>query len=85
MLTQTQIGSAQTSELEDSRDRTESKLTRREPAEREPAEGRQVMEERPPSAGTLRLERVKCGKGRCRKCAEGRGHARSVPVSLLPP
>src|SRR3954454_1776901 len=43
-------------------------------AEREPAPGRQVVEERPASAGTLRLEMVKCGKARCKKCERGEGH-----------
>ena len=32
-------------------------------AKQEPGEGRRVVEERPASAGTLRLEHVKCRKG----------------------
>jgi hypothetical protein len=74
MLTKTQLRTAQTSELEELRNRIESELTRRELAEGEPKEGRQVVEERPASAGTLRLEMVKCGKERCKKCTEGPAH-----------
>jgi hypothetical protein len=74
MLTETQIWTAHTSELEALRNRIEGELTRRELAEREPIDGRQVVEERPASAGTLRLEMVKCGKERCRKCKEGPAH-----------
>jgi len=36
--------------------------------------GRVGEEERPASAGTLRLEMVKCGKERCKKCREGPAH-----------
>jgi hypothetical protein len=53
MLTETQIKTAQTSGLEDLRNRIESELARRELAEQEPAPGHQVVEERPASAGTL--------------------------------
>jgi hypothetical protein len=74
MLTKTQISTAQTSELEALRDRIESELARRELADTEPAPGRHVVEERPASAGTLRLEMVKCGKDRCKKCERGGGH-----------
>src|SRR5215203_894261 len=74
MPTDTQIRTAQTSDLEDLRNRIEAELARRELAEREPAEDRQVVEERPASAGTLRLEMVKCGKDRCKKCERGEGH-----------
>ena len=74
MLTKTQIRTAQTSELEDLRNRTDAELARREFAERELASGRRVVEERPARAGTLRLEMVRCGKERCKKCAEGSGH-----------
>jgi hypothetical protein len=56
------------------RNRLEAELARRELAKREPAAGRQVVEEKPASAGTLRLEMVKCGKERCKKCAEGPAH-----------
>jgi uncharacterized protein DUF6788 len=74
LLTETQIRTAHTGELESVRSRIEAELTRRELTEREPAEGRQVVEERPTSAGTLRSEMVKCGKDRCKKCREGPAH-----------
>ena len=74
MLTKTQITTAQTSELEALRDRLEAELTRRELVNTEPAPGHQVVEERPTMAGTLRLEKVKCGKNRCKKCERGEGH-----------
>jgi hypothetical protein len=74
MLTQTLLRKAQTAELEVLRNRIASELARRELAMREPTEGRQVVEERPARAGTLRLEMVKCGKERCKKCRRGEGH-----------
>ena len=74
MLTPTQLENATKSELETLRNRLEAELTRRELAEREPTVNRQVVEERTASAGTLRSERVKCGKERCRKCREGPAH-----------
>jgi hypothetical protein len=74
MLTPTQLQNATTPELEALRNRIEAELTRRELAEREPIDGRRVVEERPGSAGTLRSEMVKCGKTRCRKCERGEGH-----------
>jgi hypothetical protein len=74
VLTNTQLTNATTGDLEDLRNRIEAELTKRELANREPREGHQVVEERPASAGTLRLERVKCGKARCKKCKEGEGH-----------
>jgi hypothetical protein len=74
MLAKTQITMAITAELEELRNRIESELARRELAQREPVPGRRVVEERPASAGTLRLEMVKCGKKRCKKCMEGPAH-----------
>ena len=74
MLAPSQLKNAKTPELARLRERIDAELTRRELAEREQPEGRQVVEERPASAGTLRLERVKCGKERCKKCREGEGH-----------
>ncbi len=74
MLTKTQIRTAQTSELVDLRNRIEQELTRRELAERETPESRRVVEQKLHSVGTLRLEMVKCGKKRCKKCAEGPAH-----------
>jgi hypothetical protein len=74
ILTETQIRTARTGELLDLKNRIEGELTARELAKREPTPGRQVVEERPASVGTLRLEMVKCGKDRCKKCAAGEGH-----------
>src|SRR5438309_6356636 len=74
MLTETQIKTAPRRELEELRNHIEGELARRELAEKEPALGRQVVEQRLASTGTLRLEMVKCGKDRCRKCATGPAH-----------
>lgn len=74
MLTPTQLEHAATPELEALRDRIEREITRRELEDREPAPGRQVVDERPARAGTLRQEMVRCGKDRCKKCARGEGH-----------
>src|SRR3569833_1029517 len=74
MLIDTQIRTAHSAELEALKNHIEGELTRRELAQREPTENRQVVEERPASAGALRLEKVKCGKERCRKCREGPAH-----------
>src|SRR5215210_8841961 len=74
MLTPTQLENATTMELEELRTHVEAELARRELAEREPAEGRHVVEERSASTGTLRLEMVKCGKDRCKRCERGEGH-----------
>jgi hypothetical protein len=74
MLTKTQITTATTAELEVLRNSVEAELARRELAVRESVPGRQVVEERPASAGTLRLEMVKCGKDRCKRCERGEGH-----------
>jgi hypothetical protein len=74
MLTSTQLENATTAELEILRNRIEGELARRELAQREPIDGRQVVEERPARAGTLRSEMVKCGKIHCRKCERGEGH-----------
>jgi len=74
MLTPTQLVNAAMPELVTLRNRIETELTRREHAEREPTPGRQVVEEKLHSTGTLRLEMVKCGKDRCKKCERGEGH-----------
>jgi hypothetical protein len=77
MLPPTQLENATTMELEELRTGIEAELARRKLAERKPADDRQVVqvvEERPPSAGTLRLELVRCGKQRCKKCERGEGH-----------
>ena len=74
MLTKTQITKVTTAELEELRKWIEAEFVRRELAVREPAPGRQIVEERPASTGTLRLEMVKCGKDQCKKCERGEGH-----------
>ena len=74
MLTPTHLVNAAMPELVTLRNRIETELTRREHAEREPTPGRQVVEEKLHSTGTLRLEMVKCGKDRCKKCERGEGH-----------
>ena len=74
LLTKTQLETATQEELESLRERIEAELTRRELAKRQSPESRQVVEERPVSAGALRLERVTCGQLGCRKCKEGEGH-----------
>ena len=74
MLRPTQLENATTAELEALKNRIEGELTRRELAQKEPVPDRQVVEERPASAGTLRSGMVKCGKARCRKCERGEGH-----------
>jgi hypothetical protein len=74
MLTRTQIEGATREELEELRERIEAELARRQLAERESPENRQVVEEREAPRGTYRLEKVHCGKKNCRKCAEGPAH-----------
>jgi|SRR5215217_2144072 len=74
MLTPTQLEMVTTPELETLRNHIEAELARRELGEREPVPGCHVVEERPASTGTLRLEMVKCGKDRCKKCERGEGH-----------
>ncbi len=75
MLTPTQhIENATTAELVRLGERIDAELTRRELAKREHPRGHQVVEQRPAKAGTLRLERVKCGKARCKKCQKGPSH-----------
>ncbi len=65
---------ATTAELKDLAGRIENELAQRELEDQEPAESRRVVEARPASAGTLRLEMVKCGKRCCKKRADGGGH-----------
>jgi hypothetical protein len=74
VVTETQLRSAGHGELGSLRDRIEAELARRELADTKLIPGRQIVEERPASAGTLRLEMVKCGKDRCKKCERGEGH-----------
>ncbi len=75
MLTRTQIEGATTEELEDLAERIEAELTRRALDGRGGGEGgREVVEERPAARGTYRRELVRCGKERCKKCAEGPAH-----------
>ena len=74
MLTLLHITTVNTEELEFFRERIEAELARRELAQRQESRSSAVVEERSLRSGTLRLERVKCGKDRCKKCAEGGGH-----------
>ncbi|MBV9455264.1 MAG: hypothetical protein JOZ19_14300 [Rubrobacter sp.] len=74
LLTKTQLTNAETEELEDSRSRIEGELsstTCRLSGGSLAASSRRV---RTATAGMLRLEHVKCGKERCKKCIEGEGH-----------
>lgn len=75
MLTRTQLEGARTQELENLAGRIEAELTRRALDDRGGGEGgRAVVEERPAPRGTYRRELVRCGKERCKKCAEGPAH-----------
>ena len=71
MLTRTRIEEATLGELEDLAGRIEAELTRRALGDRGGGEARRaVVEERPVSSGTYRRELVRCGKERCKKCAQ---------------
>ena len=74
MLTLLHITTTTTEELEFFRERMEAELARRELAQQQESCSPAVGEESLHWSGTLRLERVKCGKERCKKCAEGGGH-----------
>ena len=74
MLTLLHITTENMEELEFLRERIEAELARRELAQRQANRSSAVVEEESSRSGTLRLERVKCGKDRCKKCAEGGGH-----------
>ena len=74
MLTLLHITTEKTEELEFFRERIEAELAHRELAQRQENRSPAVVEQRSRRSGTLRLERVKCGKDRCKKCAEGGGH-----------
>ena len=74
MLTRTQVETATAAELEELAARVEAELTRRELETDETSVGRQTVEERPAPRGCYRSEMVRCGKERCKKCAEGPGH-----------
>ncbi len=76
MLTLLHITTEKTEELEIFRERIEAELAHRELAQRQESRSPAVVEERSRRSGTLRLERVKCGKDRCKKCAEGGATAR---------
>ena len=74
MLTLLHITTENTEELEFLRERIEAELARRGLTQRQENRSPAVVEQRSRRSGTLRLERVKCGKDRCKKCAEGGGH-----------
>lgn len=76
MLTRTQMEEATTRELEALAGRIEAELTRRalNGSGRGEEAGREVVEERAAPRGTYRRELVRCGKERCKKCAEGPAH-----------
>src|SRR5918998_1608995 len=74
MLTLLHITTEKTEELEFFRERIEAELARRGLTQRQENRSPAVVEQRSRRSGTLRLERVKCGKDRCKKCAEGEGH-----------
>jgi hypothetical protein len=75
MLTPTQLETATAPELKTLGNRIDRELALRELEKRESASSRPMVEEKSRSAGTLRLDMVKGGKDRCKKCAEGRAHA----------
>jgi hypothetical protein len=74
MLTLLHISTEKTEELKFLRERIEAELARRELVQRQENRSPAMVDERSRRSGTLRLERVKCGKDHCKKCAEGGGH-----------
>ncbi len=74
MLTLLHLTTENTEELEFFKERIEAELARRKLAQRQENRSPAVVEERSRWSGTLRLEWVRCGKDRCKKCAEGGGH-----------
>ncbi len=85
MLTETQLRTATGDELRTLRSRIFEELRRRDlegvPGEETPSppspllrSGREVIERKRGNGRWLNLERVKCGKPRCKKCADGVGH-----------
>lgn len=74
MLTQTQVSTATTEELERLAARIEAELARRELERAEPPANRSVVEEKPAPRGTYCRELVDCGKERCKKCQGGPSH-----------
>lgn len=75
MLTETQLRTARTGELEALRNRIEVELTRRELEEHSETPNHQAVGEiRHTPIGSYQWEMVNCGKDRCKKCADGKGH-----------
>ena len=70
-MTLLHITTENTEELEFLGERIGGELARWELAQRQESRSSAVVEERSRRSGTLRLERVKCRKDRCKKCAEG--------------
>lgn len=73
MLTETQLRNAKNEELEELAVRIARELEER-PAQKEKKPGREVVERRRSSRGTLQRELVRCGKEGCKKCADGSAH-----------
>jgi hypothetical protein len=63
-----------TDDLRSLRDRVETILAERELQEKEIPSTREIVETRPAPRGTLRREKVRCGKKGCKKCKEGPAH-----------
>lgn len=76
MLTKTQIATATNAELEELAGRISAELDDRERRQlpEPPPSRRTVGEARHTAAGSYQWEMVRCGKERCKKCAEGKGH-----------
>jgi hypothetical protein len=83
MLTETQLRTATGDDLRTLRSRIFEELRRRD-QEGVPGEetssppggrsGREVIDQKGGNGRWLKLERVKCGKTRCKRCADGVGH-----------
>ena len=73
MLTETQLRSATDRELEELASKITRELEDRR-AREEKKPGREVVERRSSSRGTLQRELVRCGKEGCKKCADGPSH-----------
>jgi hypothetical protein len=68
------LRSMTTDELRGLRDRVEAILAERELQQKKTSSTREIVETRPAPRGTLRREKVRCGKKSCKKCKEGPAH-----------